>query len=219
MKPASNFETAASPNYQFAILAYSDLKEAAELLDAVHGDLPAENRHFLKPQDYDSLRQHHMKGFPVLGAIDTHSGRLASILLITPTRHPELCRNIAGYPHQFLNSDAAVIQSVATHPDYKRQGLMPQMLQAAEEAGRQMGLSELLAKVADSNLASTTRFEKAGFQPAAEGHDPKAGYKVTYWHKKIGEQLALKPQAGFNTHHASDAAATANNANTPAYSF
>ncbi len=198
------FETAAAPQYQLKQLTLADMEEVHQLMMDTRESLPENQKHFLKPQDLPMLKQHIAKDFPVLGVIDTHTNRLAAAMMITPTNQPELCNNVDGYPKQLLASDAAIVQCVAVHPDFRKQGLMPLLLSGAEEIAAASHIVELVAKIADENTKSRNGFINAGYAAVAAGLDPKLGYAVTYWQKELQQLpqgLDIKPGTGPNMAH------------------
>lgn len=204
-----NYAKAASAEqFTIARLTSASMPQVATLLVETQTALPDDQKHFIKPQSLTDLRRHAHYGFPVLGAIENNTGRLAAVLLMTPAEKAEFGRNLTDYPKEVMESGAAVVQCVAVHPAYQGHGLMNKMLKSAEELAAKEHIFELVAKVANSNGASTRGFLKASFTDAVTGIDPAKGYDVTYW-KKSCESLAPKSFPIFNApQHDNDEYAT-----------
>lgn len=67
--------------------------------------------------------------------------------------------------------DEAHIATIATHPDFRRQGLGEQILLAALRAAREEGARRAFLEVRESNLAAQSLYEKYGF--VVDGRRPK----------------------------------------------
>lgn len=186
-------------HFTYATLGVKAVEEAHQLLKIVNENLSDETKHFLKPQSVENLTAHINNGFPILGALDVQSGKLAGILLITPTKDPSLCQNLDGY--KLLDQkNTAVIQCVAVNPEFEGNGLMKALLKHAQRIASHMGMKHLVSKVATegvsagkvwpANKGSENGFDKSGFSAEAAGHDPKMGYPVRYWLKSQLQQVA-----------------------------
>ncbi len=67
--------------------------------------------------------------------------------------------------------DEAHIATIATHPDFRRQGIGEQILLAALRAVREEGARRAFLEVRESNLAAQTLYKKYGF--IVDGRRPK----------------------------------------------
>jgi GNAT superfamily N-acetyltransferase len=68
--------------------------------------------------------------------------------------------------------------AVFVHPDYRRQGVATELLEAAQTEARQRGLASLWVVIESENYAALQGFHKAGFH--------------TVWEKDGEQQLVLK---------------------------
>ena len=190
-------------HFIYATLGLNVVEDVHAIMTAVNHALPEGKKHFLKPQTVADLQSHIENGFPVLGAINCHTGELGAILLITPTEDKTLCKNLDGY--QLIDqAKTAVIQCVAVHPKFEGIGLMKAMLKTAELVAANMGIRNLVAKIAtegatfEGNKASEAGFARAGFEASAKGNDPKLNYPVQYWTKSALPQVANVDHPVFN---------------------
>lgn len=89
---------------------------------------------------------------------ETQAGlqRIAPLFFVTPDYAP----------------DAWVIESVATLPEYRRQGLIDSLLSTMLERGRQRGATQANFGVMIGNDPAQRAYEKAGFRVVAEKRHP-----------------------------------------------
>jgi translation initiation factor 4G len=66
-----------------------------------------------------------------------------------------------------------IIESVATHPDYRRRGLIDVLLAAILDRGRQRGATQAGIGVMIGNDGAQRAYEKAGFRVFSEKRDPE----------------------------------------------
>lgn len=183
--------------FETCLLVKSAFGEVVKILEDVREALPENERHFIKPQSLSDLYNHHSRGFPVLGSIDKKTGKIAAVLLITPSEGSDANPKLANYPQSVKECDTAIISSVATASGYSGQmeSLLHHALQYA--AGKLMGV---WAKVSDENARSSKRFRDAGFEDRIHGEDPVKGYAVTYYRKSL-TGIAPKELPVFNEGH------------------
>jgi ribosomal protein S18 acetylase RimI-like enzyme len=65
-----------------------------------------------------------------------------------------------------------IVENVATHPDFRRRGLVDGLLAAILERGRQRGAAQAGIGVMIGNDAAQRAYEKAGFRVIAENCHP-----------------------------------------------
>lgn len=173
----------AADKFDIALLGRAFSPEIERILQSVQAAQFEDQKHFIKPQSLRDLFRHHALGLPVIGSIEKETGKVAGLLLVTPTASIYPNTPLAKYPTLTMESDTAIIGSVATRPGYR--GMMQPLLQAAESHAAAMGLLGVWAKVSVENAASNHGFEKAGWSRKVHGTDPDQGYKVSYWRKSL----------------------------------
>ncbi len=187
-----------TPQFRLAVLGPNAMKSVQNLLHEVQDSLEDDEKHFLKPQD---MSRH--PGFAV-GMIETSTGQIASVALITPADLAELNPNFDSYPPNLLESGAAIIHSVAVRPSFQGNSLMQLTLDGAEMVSARFGITSLIAKVARGNFKSMKNFAAADFMDAAYPSqydtDSKLGYLVTYKQKRP-DPLVTGPVPLFNVKH------------------
>ena len=194
------FEAAASPQYEFQQISYSGLEAVVALWDKAKANLTDENKHHLKPLGLTDLKKHHLSGFPVLGMVDTASNRLAAVLLVTPNL--QSCARgytpnaIAELPHSMMESDSAILQCIATHPDDTGQGVMKSLMHNSLQVAKGLTLCRTFAKVADDNAASRKLFKANDFaeELPTSGKFEDRTYMAHYFTKSV-EDVAAEPIA------------------------
>lgn len=75
----------------------------------------------------------------------------------------EFRRKVAGYIGVWLVEDEGHITNVAVHPDYRRQGLGRQLMNAMEALCRKLAATSMTLEVRVSNAAAQTLYEQLGF--------------------------------------------------------
>ena len=65
-----------------------------------------------------------------------------------------------------------IVENVATHPDYRRRGLVHDLLRAILERGRQRGATHAGIGVMIDNDRAQRAYERAGFRVFAEKRHP-----------------------------------------------
>jgi ribosomal protein S18 acetylase RimI-like enzyme len=83
-------------------------------------------------------------------------GRIAPVLLVAPDHEPGVW----------------IVENVATHPDYRRRGLVQELLAAILERGRQLGATRADIGVMIGNDRAQWAYERAGFQVTGEKRHP-----------------------------------------------
>jgi ribosomal protein S18 acetylase RimI-like enzyme len=92
----------------------------------------------------------------------------------TPAEIDAGMRRIAPIFHVMPQQDAGtwIIESVATHPDYRRRGLVDALLSEMLERGRQRGAARAGIGVMIGNHPAQRAYERAGFQVVDEKRHP-----------------------------------------------
>lgn len=186
-----------SDQFEISQLGKATFKEVVRILEDVRASLPEDERHFIKPQSLADLYNHHSRGFPVLGSVEMATGKIAGVLLITPSEGSDANPKLANYPQSVKECDTGIISSVATTPGYSGQ-MEPLLDQALQYAAT--GLMAVWAKVSDENTRSSKRFTESGFVDKIHGYDPERNYAVTYYRKSL-DGIAPKELPVFNEGH------------------
>jgi ribosomal-protein-alanine N-acetyltransferase len=71
---------------------------------------------------------------------------------------------VTAYGLLYCAADEGEIPTIATHPDYVRQGRGEAVLQAMIARGMQQGVEQIFLEVRQSNLPARHLYEKCGFQ-------------------------------------------------------
>ena len=176
----------------FAIvrLGHEHSAEISSILNAVRDAQADGERHFIKPQSIKDLFRHHAANLPVIASIEKSTGKIAGVLLVTPTASIYPDTPLDKYPARARESDTAIIGSVASTPGFK--GQMRPLLAAAESHAASMGLLGVWAKVSVANEISNKGFEKSGWSNEIQGTDPDKGYAVNYWRKSLRGVAAVE---------------------------
>ena len=177
-------KTAYSPDaFDIVRVGHEYSAEVSSILQSVRDAQAESERHFIKPQSLRDLFRHHALGLPVIASIERSSGKVAGVLLVTPSAAIYPNSPLDKYPSIAREADTAIIGSVATTPGFK--GQMRPLLAAAESHAASMGLLGVWAKVSVANEISNKGFENAGWSRKIHGTDPDMGYKVSYWRKDL----------------------------------
>ena len=72
---------------------------------------------------------------------------------------------ILGYCGLYFAADEGEITNVAVHPEWRKQGIADQIIDAVIEGAKQRGLGQIFLEVRASNEPAKRLYEKHGFQP------------------------------------------------------
>lgn len=149
-------------------LTADDIPQVLDLIKAVRDSLPEDTKHFLKPKTSAELTALLANGGSILAMRENEQNSLAALIIINREKE-----------------NTAVLQSVCVHPNFKRQGLMRDLMQHSQEWARENGISLLLAKVACANTGSHSLFSSAEFRIARTGEDDELGYTFDIFAKSL----------------------------------
>lgn len=176
------------PPLTISLMTKADIPAFLALQSIVRNSLPEGHKHHLKERTAEDLDAHLNAGMPLIG-VKSQDGLLVAQALISFPDNPA-AKNLEGYPIHGIEGLAAVIQSVAIHPDFrgKELGLAAFIHQNILKTALQNERSILMAKVADTNPASQRSFMNNSFELASKGTDPTKGYGVAYFRKDLAPE-------------------------------
>lgn len=125
------------------------------------------------------FRAKEMRGFPVLGAVDSSGELLAFATYGTFRAWP-------AYKY-------TVEHSVYVHKDHRRKGIARELLTQLIAAAEQRGLHVMVAGIGAANAASIALHEQLGFAYAGKIHH--AGFKFGRWLDLAFYELQLRTPA------------------------
>lgn len=95
---------------------------------------------------------------------------------------------VAGYVGSQSVLDAADMMNIAVAPDFRRQGVGQQLIDALVEHLRRKNVIALLLEVRVSNAAAIALYEKLGFE--------QVGRRPRYYHNPKEDALILRKELG-----------------------
>lgn len=142
-----------------------------EDLDSV---LEVEQASFTSPWSRESLRY------------EMSSNTFATYLVIT------VDERVVGYVGTWLILDEGHITNVAIHPDYRRQGLASDLLEALITLVHQKGCRRITLEVRESNMSAQKLYVSLGFEPfgVRKGYYSDNGEDAVIMWLEIGKFLA-----------------------------
>lgn len=90
---------------------------------------------------------------------------------------------VVGYVFARFAADEGEIMNLAVHPDFRRQGVGRQLLEAAMQAARAAGAAKVFLEVRVSNQVAQAFYAQMGFQPV--------GYRRGYYERPREDALIL----------------------------
>ncbi len=171
-------------------LQTNDINQFLELQDLVRNSLSVETRHYIKPRNAETLKNHISSNMPILGL--RHDNQFVGVVILT---HPNNvhAQNLDGYPFDILGNidDISVIQSLYVDPNYRGQSLSTKLIKLSAEFSSASGRKTLIAKATSNNDKSQRAFLKNGFNIATSGIDPSLGHDVVYMIGKTSDILDI----------------------------
>lgn len=162
------------------LLGIDDIDSFLELQNKVLDFLKENQKHFLKERKIWDLIAHIGARMPIIGVREVATGQLVAQALLAYPFNEDAVKNLDGYPIEGSTATTAIVQSLCADPTIKGQRLSDIVLDYAKMLANMTGHTQLLAKVAVDNKASTKSFLNASFTKASSGTDPVKKYAVNY---------------------------------------
>ena len=146
------------------------------LQDRVYDSLPDTDKLFIVRRSRETLKEHFAKNMPVLGAFA--GDNLISATCVSYPSEYKMKNYILACKRDINPDDLSIIESVYVCPDYRQLGIATQMTKKACSSAFEVKRPQIIAEIADGNIASIRTFEKIGFNKAGTYISPKDKCKV-----------------------------------------
>ena len=180
------------PNTSFQLATKQDIPAILTLIEKVRTNLNEAQQHFLKDKSAEDIAAYIDAQFPTVLAFK--HGQLAGVAISTP-QDPANNMGATNLHGMFNKGHYMCIGTVAVDPDFRGQGIGPQVIDKAfaesvnyienQENSKLVGV---LAKVSTANSGSQKAFLTNGFNQSPQNFtDADGGYEFSIFSKMVAQ--------------------------------